>query len=259
MTLAGKSIAVTGGTGGIGSATVRRLAARGANILVLDLDAAAVTGLTSELTEQGHHVRGAAVDTTDEAAMSKALDDAAEAFGALDGMVSAAGVDHPQIRALDVELDLWERVQRVNVTGAFIACRTAARLMLGRGGAIVTVGSASAVTARMGKVPYCASKAGMVHMTRTLAVELAEHGVRVNAVCPGPTDTPMVAAAVEHGGPEILERRIRGSLEDFRVGVPLGRIGTADEQAAVIEFLLSPDASFMTGAVLFVDGGVTVL
>ena len=258
MSLAGLTVAVTGATGGIGAAVVRQLAASGANVVITDLTAGPVASLADELGSAGQSVLGAAVDTTDESAVDSVLDDAMARFGAIHGIVTAAGVDHVPTPALDVDLSVWDRVLRVNVVGTFVAARAAARRMVG-GGAIVTVGSVSATTARMGKVPYCASKAAVVSMTRALALELASRDIRVNAVCPGPTDTPMVSAAVAESGQEVLERRIRGSLEHFRTGIPLGRIGTPDEQASVIRFLLSSDASFMTGAVVHADGGVTVV
>jgi NAD(P)-dependent dehydrogenase (short-subunit alcohol dehydrogenase family) len=146
----------------------------------------------------------------------------------------------------------------VNVTGTFVPVRVAARRMVARGGSIVTVGSVSAVTARMGKVPYCTSKAAVLGLTRSLALELAPLGIRVNAVCPGPTDTDMVREAVAQGGPQVLEARLRGSLEQFRPGIPMGRLGAPDEQAALIEFVLL-HGTFMSGTVTFSDGGLTVV
>jgi NAD(P)-dependent dehydrogenase (short-subunit alcohol dehydrogenase family) len=258
-TLAGRTIAVTGATGGIGMATVDRLVDAGARVILLDLVPELVASTTERLAAAGHAVVGHAVDTADEAGMVAALADGTARLGPLDGLVTAAGIDHKQTNMMDVDLALWERVHRVNLTGTFVACRSAARHMIGRGGAIVTIGSVSAVTARMGKVPYCSSKAGVLHLTRAMALELAAHDIRVNAVCPGPTETQMVTEAIRNDGPEARERRIIGSLEQFRVGIPLRRMGTPDEQAAVIEFMLSPGSSFMTGTAMFVDGGVTVL
>jgi len=257
--LEGRTIAVTGATGGIGMATVDRLVAGGAKVVLLDLDPELVARATERLTAEGHDVVGHAVDTADEPGMVAALADGVARLGGLDGLVTAAGIDHKQTAMMDVDLALWERVHRVNLTGTFVASRSAARHMIGRGGAIVTIGSVSAVTARMGKVPYCSSKSGVLGLTRTMALELAAHDIRVNAVCPGPTETQMVTEAIRNDGPQARERRVVGSLEQFRVGIPLRRMGTPDEQAAVIEFMLSPGSAFMTGTAIFVDGGVTVL
>jgi NAD(P)-dependent dehydrogenase (short-subunit alcohol dehydrogenase family) len=127
------------------------------------------------------------------------------------------------------------------------------------GGAIVTVASVAGVIPRIGQVAYGASKAAVMHLTRVLALEFARYQVRVNAVSPGTTRTPLIERAIKDEGEEVLEQRIKGDLGKFRGGVPLGRLAFPEDQAGAIAFLLSPLARFITGQVLFVDGGESMI
>jgi NAD(P)-dependent dehydrogenase (short-subunit alcohol dehydrogenase family) len=149
----------------------------------------------------------------------------------------------------------------VNVTGTFIAARESARLMVetGRAGSIVTIASVTGTSARMNQSAYCASKAAVIHLTRVLAIEWSEHGIRVNAVCPGVTQTPMIEQAIKNEGSQVLDDKLLGSMEQFRAGIPLRRLAKPEEQAAAIDFLLSDDSSFITGVALGVDGGSGVV
>jgi len=254
-------VLITGASGGIGAATARRLACGGARVILCDLDQGPLDEIAKELTDHGYDSLPVAADTVDEPAMTRAVDAAVERYGRLDGLVTAAGIRQTAVGFLDLDLSTWERVQSVNVTGTFVACRAATRAMLehGEGGSIVGIASVTSVAARMNQAAYCTSKAGVLHLIRTIALELAGSGIRVNAVCPGVTETPMIAQAVANDGPNVMESKLRGSLEAFRPGIPLGRLADPDEQAAAVEWLLSRDASYVTGAALMVDGGVSLV
>jgi NAD(P)-dependent dehydrogenase (short-subunit alcohol dehydrogenase family) len=175
--------------------------------------------------------------------------------------VTAAGIRQTAATALDLPLDVWSRTLHVNVTGTFVAAREAARLMMsgGRPGSVVTIASVTGTSARMNQSAYCASKAAVIHLTKVLAIEWAQYAIRVNAVCPGVTKTPMIELAVKNEGPQVLDDKLNGSMEQFRPGIPLRRLATPEEQAAAICFLLSDDTSFVTGVALGVDGGAGVV
>lgn len=259
MRFSGEPVLVTGGSGGMGDAMAARLAESGARVAVCDLSPEAVDALVGRLSADGHEVVGVPADTTDEGAMREAVEQVVQRWGSLYGVVTAAGIRQPAAPFQDLDLELWDRVQRVNVTGTFIAVRAAREALVASRGAVVTVASVTATAARMHQSAYCTSKAAVLHLTRQLALELAADGVRVNALCPGVTQTPMIEEAVRTDGPAVLESKLRGSLEQFRPGIPLGRLSLPEEQAAAAEFLLSSDASFITGAALYVDGGVSML
>jgi NAD(P)-dependent dehydrogenase (short-subunit alcohol dehydrogenase family) len=263
MTTSDNVVAITGGAGGIGLATARRLLDRGCRVAVLDLAQSDVDRAVAELTgaAEPDRVLGQACDTTDEESVAAAMSAIKARYGRLDGMVTTAGVRQTAKPALDIDLAVWNTTQQVNVTGTFIAARQAARLMIetGRKGAVVTVASVTGISARVNQAAYCASKAAVLHLTRVLAVEWAQHGIRVNAVSPGVTNTPMIELAIRNEGPQVLNDKLYGSMEQFRPGIPLGRLAEPEEQAAAIDFLLSDSASFITGVTLGVDGGAGVV
>ncbi|GAA2000507.1 SDR family NAD(P)-dependent oxidoreductase [Microbacterium ulmi] len=259
--LSGRTVVVTGGASGIGLATVKRLLAAGANVGVVDLVPEGIEDALDEVDPRRERTIGAASDTTDEAAMTVAVDTVVARFGALDGLVTAAGVRQTPISFLDLDLDTWATVQRVLVKGTLIAVRIAARVMIagGRGGSIVTIASVTGLMPRVRLAAYCSSKAGVIHLTKVVALELARHDIRANVLAPALTLTPRIDRAVALEGDHILGDKILGNLSEFRPGIPLGRAGRAEEQANAIVSLLSPTASFTTGAVLSVDGGVNVV
>lgn len=236
-------LAVTGGASGIGLAVAEAALADGWRVALADLDAAALKAVETRL---GLDPASCTVlDVTDEAAV-EAWIAAAAAMGPLRGLVTSAGIAR-EIPALDTPVDLFRRLMDINVTGTFLCARAAARVMTqsGGGGAIVTVGSVSGLRGGKGRVAYGASKGAVINMTRVLAVDLARHGIRVNCLCPGPVETPLVQALTDAAGRRAWERRI-----------PMRRFATPAEVGAMALVLLDPARSgFVTGQAVAVDGG----
>jgi NAD(P)-dependent dehydrogenase (short-subunit alcohol dehydrogenase family) len=244
---AGRRALVTGGASGIGRATARRLAGEGARVALLDRDAA-VARVAAEMG-----VAAARADVADERSLEAGVERAAELLGGPpDVLVSSAGVYRVE-PLLDTAPEGWDAVLAVNLRGTFLAGRAVVRRLAAAGlpGAIVNLASTAALVADASEptAGYNASKAGVVALTRQMAAEWAPLGVRVNAVCPGVIDTPMLRLMDDPAAG-------RAYLHDH---VPLARLGTADEVAAVVAFLASDDASYVTGAALPIDGGATAL
>ena len=231
----GRRALVTGGSSGIGAATAELLRGRGAAVATLDLNGGDVTA-----------------DVRDEAAVAGAIAEAARLLGgAPDLLVAAAGVYRIE-PFLTLTASEWDDVQAINLRGVFVSGREVARAMVAAGipGSIVNIASTAALQADAAEptIHYNASKAGVVALTRQMAVELAPHGIRVNCVCPGVIDTPMLRVMDD---PDAGARFVRES-------VPLARLGTATEVAATIAYLASDDAAYVTGAALPVDGGLSL-
>ncbi|MDT0329518.1 2,3-dihydro-2,3-dihydroxybenzoate dehydrogenase [Nocardiopsis lambiniae] len=247
---------VTGAASGIGAAVARALGERGAMVALVDRDRPGLERVTAGLADDG--VRAVAI-TADVAAAGEAERVVAEAedlLGPLDHLVNAAGV----LRmggAWELDDRQWNESLEVNATGVFAMSRAAARTMVTRStGAIVTVASNAAGTARAGMAAYAASKAAAVAFTRCLGLELAGHGVRCNVVAPGSTDTPMLRSMwKDAAGPRAT---LDGDPDAYRVGIPLRRIAEPDDVADAVVFLLSDRARHITMQTLTVDGGATL-
>ena len=239
--MAGRTAVVTGGSGGIGSAIARRLVGRGARVVVVDADERA------HPVAAGIDATALVCDLTDPGAAPRVVAHALAATGSLDVLVNAAGI---QVRtaAVDITEADWERLVGVNLTAAYRLTRAAATALAAARGSIVNIVSLSADRAVAGIVPYGATKAALVQLTRGLAVELGPLGVRVNAVAPGYVDTPMTRAVLDR--PEFRDRVL--------TRIPLGRLADGDDIADVVAFLASDAARYVTGAVLPVDGGYSV-
>jgi len=241
---------VTGGGSprGIGRATGARLARGGWAVAVLDIDGDAATRVAAEIAA-AHAVPtlGVAVDITDEAAVDAAVEAVESALPPVVGLANVAGVSSP-IDFLDVTTAEWDRVFAVNMRGTFLVTRRVVPGMVAaRTGRIVSISSVSAQRGggTYSKVPYSAAKAAVIGFTRALAREMAPHGITVNCVAPGPVDTDIM------GGTLTEERKAALST-----GIPLGRIGTVDDVAALVTFLMSEDAGFITAATYDVNGGL---
>jgi NAD(P)-dependent dehydrogenase (short-subunit alcohol dehydrogenase family) len=243
----GKSILITGAGSGIGAACVRRLLAEGASIAAADVRKETVDEIMSEFGSSDR-IFGVGVDVSDRDQVAAFVSEAARRFGKLHGLVNSAGIRGVG-NILDTDPEVWRKVLSVNLEGTFNMCQAFARAVqkAQNPAAIVNLSSAAGIRGVPNRLPYAASKYGIVGITQTMALELGPLGVRVNAVVPGMIRTPLTASMFED--PENVKR--------IRAAHPIGREGQPEEVAAAIAFLLTDDASFITGVALPVDGGST--
>jgi NAD(P)-dependent dehydrogenase (short-subunit alcohol dehydrogenase family) len=248
-----RTILVTGGGSGIGRAVALLAAARGARIGILDLDAAAAEEVALTCRGRGAPASaGAGCDVTREADMTRMFNQLAATLGPPAGLFTSAGIDRGGF-AHELPAALWHRVLATNLSGSFFAARAAIQLMLqaGNGGSIVLCSSPAAFAgfAAGAASAYTASKGGVSALVRSLAVDYARHGIRVNAVVPGPTETPLMWANVSDTERAAVQ-------ETLCAEIPLGRLADPQEPARAVVWLLSDDASYVTGSHLVCDGGV---
>ena len=245
MRFSGRVAVVTGGASGIGAASARRFHAEGAAVLIADLNDEAGAALAAELGDgrAAYQRTDVSVWSEVEALMARAVAD----FGRLDILFNNAGIGCFGATP-DLAVEEWKRVIAVDLDSVFYGCKAAIPLMRATGGgAIVNTASASGLAGDYSFSAYNAAKGAVVNYTRALAIDHAHEGIRVNAVCPGPVDTPIIAGVYA----------MQGVKEAWDRCVPLGRFARPEEIAAVVAFLASDDASFMVGAVVPVDGGLT--
>ena len=246
MDFTGKAALITGGASGMGAATAREFRAAGGQVVIVDLNDALAAEVAREI-ESGPPVIG---DVSDPAFCSRAVETALKWHGRLDVLVNAAGII-VRADALNTSDEQWQRVMNVNVNGVFFMSRAAVGFMKTQGqGAIVNFGSIWGGVGAAGVVAYCASKGAVHQITRAMALDHVKDGIRVNAVCPGEVNTPMLASErSEPVTPELLQK-----VAD---SVPMGRLADPVEIARVVLFLASDAASYMTGAMVNVDAGYT--
>ncbi|HKN96952.1 MAG TPA: 3-oxoacyl-ACP reductase [Pseudonocardiaceae bacterium] len=244
--LAGRVAVVTGGASGIGLASVRRMAAEGARIVVADIDP--IGGEAAAQEVDGRYVKA---DVTSEDDVRRLFNTAVDTFGAVDVAFNNAGISPPEDDSILVtDLDAWHRVQQVNLTSVFLCSKYAIEHMrgAGRGSVINTASFVATMGSATSQISYTASKGGVLALSRELGVQFAREGIRVNALCPGPVNTPLLTELFA-ADPERAARRL--------VHVPIGRFAEPEEIAAAVAFLASDDASFITASTFLVDGGIS--
>ncbi len=244
--LAGRTTVITGGCSGIGLATARRFAAEGAHVVIGDVDDARGPGVAGEL--DGLYV---SCDVTDAAQVAAMYEAAHSSYGSIDVAFNNAGISPPDDDSiLDTGIDAWRRVQEVNLTSVYLCCKAVLPYLRaqGRGSIINTASFVAVMGAATSQISYTASKGGVLAMSRELGVQFAREGIRVNALCPGPVNTPLLQELFAKD-PERADRRL--------VHIPMGRFAEPDEIAAAVLFLASDDSSFITASQFLVDGGLT--
>lgn len=248
--LTGKTAIVTGGSMGIGYGIVQRLAEAGATVVIADIAEETGNAKVAELSAAQRHAFFVKTDVSSEADVQHLVQETVRRTGKVDIFVSNAGV-YPQRPVLDMDVALWDKIQGVNLRGLFLCNREAARSMVATGGgAIINIGSVDSVHPSMvGLAAYDASKHGVWGFTKNLALEVAKHGIRVNAIAPGGIATE----GVEH---TMGATAMRETIKAFEARVPMGRFGEPDDIGTVTLFLASDAAAYMTGSLVVVDGGV---
>ena len=239
----GKVAVITGAASGIGAATARRFAAEGASLVLSDVNEEAGNAVAKEVGAKAF-VRA---DVSDSRQVEALMREAVERAGALHIVFNNAGIGHYG-KAPDLDLEMWNKVVEIDLHGVFYGCKYAIQhFRSAGGGVIVNTASISGLFGDFGLVAYNAAKGGVVNLTRTVAIDHARENIRVNCVCPGPIDTALLRPVLG----------LPGALESYQTSIPMGRIGKPEEVAAAVAFLASDDAAYITGQVLYVDGGIT--
>lgn len=251
MRFTDKVIAVTGAGTGIGLAAALAFGREGAKVAIVDHNPELGEAAVREVEQCNCEVQFIQADVSDRQDVDRVIATIRSTWGRLDVLVNNAGI-YTQGDVIQTSPQDWDRILAVNLTGAYLCTRAAVPLMLeGEGGVIVNVASEAGLIGIAGQVAYNTSKAGLIGLTRSCAVDLAARGIRVNAVCPGTTETPLVQAALQRAADPVSARQ---KLESFR---PLNRLGRPEEIASAILYMASDEAGYATGSILSIDGGST--
>jgi NAD(P)-dependent dehydrogenase (short-subunit alcohol dehydrogenase family) len=247
--VAGNTILVAGAAGGLGAPLVRALAMRGARLMLADMNIDGADGLKCELGASEGQAHICRLDVTDEASCAAAVEQSVQRLGGLDVVINATGI-YRVAPALELSLQDWQLTIDANLTGAFLLARAAGRHMVSeRQGRIITIASVSSEVVNPDYAAYAASKAGVAHLTRVLALEWARFGVTVNAIGPAVTPTPLSQAVVDD------DSRRNAAIAK----IPMGRLGTPEDLVGAVVMLASDAGAFITGQTIYVDGGRTLL
>jgi len=251
MKLKDKVSIITGAGAGIGEATAIRFCKEGAKVVVADMDKAAGENTVSKIKEVGGEALFISADVSNTKDCFNLMKETAEAFGSIDILINNAGI-YIQESILDASEENWKRIFEVNVDGIFYCSRHAVPYMIKAGkGSIVNVASEAGIVAIKGQMAYNASKAAAIMMAKSMAVDLALYNIRVNAVCPGTTETPLLKEAINRDPNPVEARKL---LESSR---PANRLGRPEEIASAILFIASDEPGYATGSTLVIDGGLT--
>jgi 3-oxoacyl-[acyl-carrier protein] reductase len=257
--LSGRTAVVTGAGSGIGRSSALLLAEAGADVVCADVNETAAKATAEAISDAGGRAASAVVDVTDRAEVDQLLDHAIDTFGRVDVMCNIAGIMHESAEIVDTTDETLERVLGVNLKGVFFGCRAAARPLVAQGsGSIINMASGAIDVPAPGIGPYAIAKAGVAQLTKTLAVEVAKQGVRVNAVAPGFIITGMTARHWTNADGTIDEQREQATRAGFGRMAPLGRVGEPDDIGHAVLYLASDASSFMTGQILRPNGGVAM-
>ncbi len=254
MRLQSKVAVVTGAASGIGREIARLFAQEGARVVAVDRDASGVEDTAQAIRLAGGEALALAVDIASPDQVEGMVNRTVEHYGRIDILCNNAGLDQPVVPVAEMDIELWDRIMAVNVRGTFLCSRFVLPVMIeARAGSIVNVASDLGYVVVPGLGAYCSSKGAVLQLTRVLAAENGPYNIRVNALCPTMIDTPMAHRTLAtHPNPEAW-------LKEIETGVPLRRIGTAEDVASAALFLASDEAGFISGVCLPVDGGRTVL
>jgi NAD(P)-dependent dehydrogenase (short-subunit alcohol dehydrogenase family) len=245
----GQVALVTGASSGMGLATAQAFAQAGAAVVLADINENTLRAATDDLTAAGHQAIGVTCDVSDEDQVAEMVERTVGQFGRLDLAFNNAGIQAPPTDAADEPAELFDRVNAINLRGVWACMKYELRQMRDqRSGAIVNNSSLGGLVGLPGRAAYHASKHGVIGLTKSAALEYAPRGIRINAICPGTIETPMVADMIAKGDLD---------LDEAMAKQPIARLGRADEMAAAVLWLCSPGASFVLGVALPVDGGYT--
>jgi NAD(P)-dependent dehydrogenase (short-subunit alcohol dehydrogenase family) len=259
MPFTDKTVFITGGGAGIGRAAAETFARQGARVAVADISQERAAETVDAIRQAGGTASAFSVDVSQKRQIDLAVMAIRQTYGPIHILVNNAGIAHPNTPLVDIDPATWKRILTINLKSVLLCCQAVVPQMIALGaGRIVNTASTAAKVPRWHIGPYCVSKAGVLHLTRCLALELAQFQITVNAIGPGATVTNLRQHSGVPEAPgsasERREAQLKGDMDTFRIGVPLGRLGQPQDQANAIVFLASDEASYISGQCLYVDG-----